>query len=439
MSIRHPRPQDESEKWLAALEVYREPRVAAMLFLGFSAGLPFALVAGTLAAWLTVSGISMTEVGMFAWVGILYAFKFIWAPLVDQVRMPVLCAALGRRRSWMLVAQFGVAGALLAMAFVDPAEQLMLLAGLAVLAAFSSATQDIVIDAWRIEAAPTTQQGAMAAAYQLGYRVALLAATAGALLLGDQVSWPVAYQVMAALMGVGIVTTLVISEPDPANQTAQMTETSIWQTRTWFEEAVVQPFVDFFDRNGRNALLILLFIGIYRISDMVLGVMANPFYLEVGFSASEIAFSAKTVGFAATIAGAVVGGVAVARYGVSGPLFYGAVILALTNFAFAGLAIAGPSIPLLILTNGADSIAQGFTGTVFIAYLSGLTNVSYTATQYALFTSLMVSPGKLLGGFSGVVVDSVGWVAFFGYAFLMGLPAIWLASRVNHWFASEKR
>jgi len=201
---------------------------------------------------------------------------------------------------------------------------------------------------------------------------------------------------------------------------------------------VVQPFVDFFDRNGRNALLILLFIGIYRISDMVLGVMANPFYLEIGFSASEIAFSAKTVGFAATIGGAVIGGVTVMRYGVSGPLLFGAVILALTNFAFAGLALAGPSIPLLILTNGADSIAQGFTSTVFIAYLSGLTNVSYTATQYALFTSLMVLPGKLLGGFSGVVVDSVGWVAFFGYAFLMGLPAIWLATRVNTWFAEEK-
>ena len=346
---------------------------------------------------------------------------------------------LGRRRSWMLLSQLGVAGALLAMAFVDPASRVLLLAGLALLCAFSSATQDIVIDAWRIEAAPTTQQGAMAAAYQLGYRVALLAATAGALLIGDNASWPLAYQAMAALMGVGIVTTFVISEPAPENQTARMTETTIWQTRAWFDEAVVQPFADFFDRNGRNALLILLFIGIYRISDMVLGVMANPFYLEVGFSASEIAFSAKTVGFAATIGGAIIGGVVVARFGLSGPLIFGAVILAVTNLAFAALALAGPSIAMLILVNGADSIAQGFTGTVFIAYLSGLTNISYTATQYALFTSLMVLPGKLLGGFSGLVVDAVGWVAFFGYAFLMGLPAIWLAMQVNHWFATEKR
>jgi len=436
--LAHQRPKGTIEKWLEALGIYGDPRVASMLFLGFSAGLPFALVAGTLAAWLTVAGVSMTEVGMFAWVGILYAFKFVWAPLVDQVRLPLLWGALGRRRSWMLLAQIGVAAALLGMAFVDPTSRLLLLAGLAVFAAFSSATQDIAIDAWRIEAAPTTKQGAMAAAYQLGYRVALLIATAGALLLGDQVSWPAAYQVMAALMGIGIITTLVIREPDPEDQTAVVTEKTIWQSRSWFEEAVVQPFVDFFDRNGKNALLILLFIGIYRISDMVLGVMANPFYLEVGFTASEIAFSAKTVGFAATIGGAVLGGVAVVRYGVSGPLFFGAVILALTNFAFAGLALAGPSIPLLIVTNGADSVAQGFTGTVFIAYLSGLTNVSYTATQYALFTSLMVLPGKLLGGFSGVVVDAVGWVTFFGYAFLMGLPAIWLATRVNTWFAEEK-
>ncbi len=439
MSLTHPRPQDETDKWRAALGVYREPRVAAMLFLGFSAGLPFALVAGTLAAWLTVAGVSMTEVGMFAWVGILYAFKFVWAPLVDQLSVPLLGTSLGRRRSWMLLAQVGVAAALLAMAFVDPAAQTLMLALLALLVAFASATQDIVIDAWRIEAAPTGQQGAMAAAYQLGYRVALLAATAGALLIGDQASWPLAYQLMAALMLVGIITTLVIAEPAPENQTARMTATTIWQTRAWIDEAVVQPFVDFFHRNGKNALLILVFIGIYRISDMVLGVMANPFYLEVGFSASEIAFSAKTVGFAATIAGALIGGLAVARYGVSGPLLFGAIILAVTNLAFAGLALAGPSVPLLILTNGADSIAQGFTGTVFIAYLSGLTNVSYTATQYALFTSLMVLPGKVLGGFSGLVVDAVGWVTFFGYAFLMGLPAIWLATRVNHWFAAEKR
>ncbi len=427
------------QQWLAAVEVYREPRVAAMLFLGFSAGLPFALVAGTLAAWMTRSGVSMAEVGMFAWVGILYAFKFAWAPLVDQLHLPVLTAALGRRRSWMLVAQLGVAAALLGMAATDPATETFTLAWLALLVAFFSATQDIAVDAWRIEAVATDKQAAMAAAYQLGYRVALLAATAGALFIGGTASWPLAYQVMAALMGVGVVTVLVINEPQPLNARKDAPPSPLADTARWLDEAVVQPFADFFARNGRNALLILLFIGIYRISDMVLGVMANPFYLETGFTELQIAGYAKTVGFAAVIAGAALGGVAVARFGLGGPLVFGAVILAVTNLAFAGLAFVGPEVWMLVLTITADNIAQGFTGTVFIAYLSGLTNVSYTATQYALFTSLMVLPGKVLSGFSGLVVEQVGWVTFFVYAALMGVPAIWLATMVNKWFAHERR
>ncbi len=431
------------EAWLAAARVYREPRVAAMLFLGFSSGLPFALVAGTLAAWMTRSGVGMAEVGMFAWVGILYAFKFVWAPLVDQIGLPGLTAWLGRRRSWMLLAQVGVAVALLGMAFTDPVTQTMKLAWLALVAAFFSATQDIAVDAWRIEAAPADQQAAMAAAYQLGYRVALLAATAGALSIGGTLNWPLAYQVMAALMGVGMITVLIIAEPEPLSQ--PMWEalpleniTPMSDPQRWLDEAIVQPFADFFKRNGKNALLILLFIGIYRISDMVLGVMANPFYLEIGFTELQIAGYAKTVGFAAVIGGAALGGLAVARFGLGGPLVFGAVVLAVTNLAFAGLAVAGSNVSLLVLTITADNLAQGFTGTVFIAYLSGLTNVSYTATQYALFTSLMVLPGKVLSGFSGIVVEQVGWITFFVYAALMGVPAIWLATRVNHWFATER-
>jgi len=426
-----------------AARVYREPRVAAMLLLGFSAGLPFALVAGTLAAWMTRSGVSITEVGMFSWVGILYAFKFIWAPLVDQIHLPVLTRVLGRRRSWMLFAQVGVAAALVGMSLIDPVEQIITLAWLALAVAFFSATQDIAVDAWRIEAAPTTQQAAMAASYQLGYRIALLAASAGALVIGGTAGWPIAYQVMAALMLVGMVTVLLVAEPEPLSQ--PMSETMVLRNMTpmshpsrWLDEAIVQPFADFFKRNGSNALLVLLFIGIYRISDMVLGVMANPFYLQTGFTELQIAGYAKTVGFGAVLAGAAFGGVAVARYGLGGPLVFGAVILAVTNLAFAGLAIAGPDVSLLVLTISADNLAQGFTGTVFIAYLSGLTNVSYTATQYALFTSLMVLPGKVLSGFSGGVVEQVGWVTFFFYAAAMGLPAIWLATRVNHWFASER-
>ncbi|MGI9308317.1 MAG: AmpG family muropeptide MFS transporter [Gammaproteobacteria bacterium] len=413
--------------WLQALGIYRHPRVAAMLLLGFSAGLPFALVAGTLAAWLTRSDVSMSSVGMFAWVGILYAFKFLWAPLVDQLRIPVLTAVLGRRRSWMLLSQVGVAGALLAMAALGPTDHLALFAGLAVIVAFSSATQDIAVDAWRIEAVDANLQGAMAASYQLGYRIALLVAGGGALAIGGEYSYELAYQAMAVLMGVGMVTVLVINEPTASLSAAAQQNSISDDPAAWLRHAVVQPFAEFFQRNASQALLILLFIGIYRISDMVLGVMANPFYLDIGFNELQIFGYVKTVGLAAVLGGAALGGVAVARYGLGGPLVFGAIILALTNLSFAGLAVLGANVPFLILTICADNLAAGFTGTVFIAYLSSLTNVSYTATQYALFTSLMVLPGKVLSGFSGVVVDATGWVNFFIYAVLMGVPAIVLA------------
>jgi PAT family beta-lactamase induction signal transducer AmpG len=417
--------------WLQALGIYRHPRVAAMLFLGFSAGLPFALVAGTLAAWLTRAGVSMTSVGMFAWVGLLYAFKFAWAPLVDQLRIPLLTHVLGRRRSWMLLAQIGVAGALVAMAMLGPTENLITFAGLAVFVAFSSATQDIAVDAWRIEAVDPEVQGAMAASYQLGYRVALLISGGGALAIGDEISFSLAYQVMAVLMGIGMITVLVISEPEASLKNTMQHLSIIQEPARWLDEAVIQPFAEFFTRNASQAVVILLFIGIYRISDMVLGVMANPFYLETGFSGLQIFGYVKTVGLFAVLSGAALGGIAVLRYGLGGPLVFGAIILAVTNLSFVGLAIVGANIPFLVLTICADNLAQGFTGTVFIAYLSSLTNVSYTATQYALFTSLMVLPGKFLSGFSGVVVDAVGWISFFLYASLMGIPAIILALMVS--------
>jgi PAT family beta-lactamase induction signal transducer AmpG len=420
-----------SRGWLQSLGIYRHPRVAAMLFLGFSSGLPFALVAGTLAAWLTRAGVSMTEVGMFAWVGVLYAFKFAWAPLVDQIRIPLLTKALGRRRSWMLLGQVGVAVGLAAMATTDPASQLSALAWFAVLAAFSSATQDIAVDAWRIEAVETEMQGAMAASYQLGYRLALLVAGAGALAIGDELSWALAYQLMAMLMGVGMVVVMLIDEPAASAQHAANAPSPVHAPAAWIDQAIVQPFAEFFQRCGSQAILILSLIGIYRISDMVLGVMANPFYLDVGFTGLQIAGYAKTVGLGAVLAGAALGGVAVARMGLGGPLVFGAVILAVTNLGFAVLAISGDSVPMLVVTICADNLAQGFTGTVFIAYLSSLTHVSYTATQYAMFTSIMVLPGKLLSGFSGIVVDAVGWVTFFVYASFMGLPAILLAILVS--------
>ncbi|MEJ2138022.1 MAG: MFS transporter [Gammaproteobacteria bacterium] len=424
-------PKVAAGNWLDAFGIYRHPRVAAMLFLGFSAGLPFVLTAGTLSAWLQRVGLSKASIGMFAWVGILYAFKFAWAPLADQLRIPVLTRVLGQRRSWMLFGQVGVACALAGMAASDPATQLPLLAACALAVAFFSATQDIAVDAWRIEAVDESLQGAMAASYQLGYRLALLVSGAGALAIGGAWSYATAYQLMALFMGIGMVTVMLVPEPESSLAMSAARLSLVNEPAAWFKQAVLEPFIEFFRRNASQALMILVFIGIYRISDMVLGVMANPFYLDIGFTELEIAGYVKTIGLAAVLAGAALGGVAVARYGLGGPLVFGAVILAVTNLSFAGLALLGDNVPALVVTICADNLAQGFTGTVFIAYLSSLTNSAYTATQYALFTSLMVLPGKILSGFSGFVVDAAGWVMFFVYAAGMGLPAILLAVWVS--------
>lgn len=415
--------------WLASARVYLHPRVIAMLFLGFSAGLPFLLVAGTLTAWLALADVSMTEIGMFAWVGIAYSLKFLWAPLVDHLPLPGLTGRLGRRRAWMLLAQFGVIAGLLGIAASDPAVELGRVAAFAVLAAFASATQDIAVDAYRIEAVELRLQGAMAASYQAGYRIAVLAAGAGALLIADFASWELAYRVMAALMAVGVVTVLAIAEPETDAVEIGLSGRGALhrQLAQWFSDAVVGPVLEFFRRHGRAALLLLLFIGCYRISDMVLGVVANPFYVKLGFTLTEIATITKVFGVAVTLTGAALGGLAVARYGLNGPLVFGAVLLAVTNLFFAAMAVVGPELWFLVITISADNLAAGFTGTVFIAYLSGLTNVAYTATQYALFSSLMTLPGKFISGWSGAIVEQVDWVGFFLYAGAMGIPAIVLA------------
>ncbi len=415
--------------WLASAGIYLHPRVIAMLFLGFSAGLPFLLVAGTLSAWLALAEVSMVEIGLFAWVGIAYSLKFIWAPLVDHLPLPGLSARLGRRRAWMLLAQCGVITGLLGIAASDPGTELGRVATFAVLVAFASATQDIAVDAYRIEAVPLRLQGAMAASYQAGYRLAVLAAGAGALLIADFASWELAYRIMAALMAVGVVTVLAIAEPETETVEIGLSGTGALhqQLAQWFSDAVAGPVLEFFRRHGRAAVLLLLFIGCYRISDMVLGVVANPFYLKLGFTLTEIATITKVFGVAVTLAGAALGGLAVARYGLNGPLVFGAVLLAVTNLFFAAMAIVGPELWFLVITISADNLAAGFTGTVFIAYLSSLTNVAYTATQYALFSSLMTLPGKFISGLSGAIVALVDWPGFFLYAGAMGIPAIVLA------------
>ena len=406
----------------SVLGIYTQPRVLAMLVLGFASGLPFPLVFTTLTAWLTTTGVSKSQIGMFAWAGIAYSVKFAWAPLVDRLGIPGLTAWFGRRRSWMLLSQCGVIAVLLLMSVTDPATRLAQIALLTVVLAVCSATQDIVVDAWRIEAVAERLQGAMAAAYQVGYRTAVLVAGAGALYIADLGSWGLAYQVMAALMLPGVLAALLVAEPAVAIGPADANSLT-----DWFSTAVVGPFREFFQRVGGFGFVLLLFIGSYRISDMVLGVMANPFYIDSGFSLSEIATVTKVFGFGITLVGAALGGVAVARYGAARPLVAGAVLLAASNLVFIGLAQAGPDLGWLIAAICADNLAAGFVGTIFIAYLSSLTNVAYTATQYALFTSLMSLPGRLLSGFSGQVVEMSGWVNFFIYTTAAGIPAILLA------------
>jgi MFS transporter, PAT family, beta-lactamase induction signal transducer AmpG len=426
--------------WRAALAVYTRPRVVGMVFLGFAAGLPFLLVFTTLSAWLTEASISRSTIGFFSWVGITYSIKVFWAPVIDRLPFPLLTRVFGKRRGWMLAAQITIASGLAGMALTDPASHMTQLALCALLVAFGSATQDITIDAWRIEAVEQEMQGAMAATYVLGYRLALLTAGAGALYLAELTNWTLTYITMSGLMGIGMLTTLSIPEPSHSdNPHTRMLESRLESSigiagrqglaarfTAWFTDAVISPFVEFFERSGRLAVLILLLVGCYKLSDITMGVMANPFYLDLGFSLTDIANVTKLFGFFMTIAGAGLGGILVVRFGILRPLLVGAVLVASTNLLFVWLAVSEPSLLHLAVVVSADNLSGGLATAAFIAWLSSLTNTSYTATQYALFSSLMTLPAKFLGGFAGIVVDTSGYASFFLYAGLLGIPAILL-------------
>ncbi len=439
-----------THSWSEAFTVYTKPRVIGMLFLGFVAGLPFPLVFATLGFWLRSVDIERATIGFFAWIGITYSIKIFWAPVMDRLALPGL-ARFGQRRSWMLLAQAGIITGLVGMSLTDPATHIVTMALFALLVAFSSATQDIAIDAYRIEAVEPDWQGAMAAMYQAGWRIgAALVAGAGALYLAKYANWTVAYMAMAGAVSVGVVTALVIAEPrhtidratlsgeqrvvDYLSRSAHVSAT--WRAITaWFIGAVICPFTDFVRRNASQAIVILLFVSIYRISDIVLGNMTSSFYIDLGFQFDEIADIAKVFGLLMTLAGAFFGGLLVARFGVMRILLLGAILVAVANLMFAQLAISGKSLTGLAIVISADNFSGGVAGSAFIAYLSGLTNRAYTATQYALFSSLMTLAPKLISGFSGVIVDSYGYVSFFIYASAMGIPAIvlvlYLMRRMN--------
>ena len=431
-------------RWRAAWAVYTEPATLRWLLLGFSAGLPLVLVFGTLSLWLREAGIARTTIGFISWVTLAYGLKWTWAPLVDRLPLPWLTRRFGRRRAWLLASQLTIAAALTGMALSDPQHALTALVLCAVLTAFASATQDIALDAYRIESATVERQAALAAMYQAGYRVAMIWAGAGALTLAAWVDpnagagsayqfrpWTVAYLVMAASMAVGVLTTLFSPEPPARVEAVDPGGTRGERLARWIQSAVIAPFVDFFTRYRWHALLILALIATYRISDVVLGVMANPFYTDQGFSKEEIALVSKTYGLAMTLAGAFVGGVLALRFGVLRVLFAGAALSAVTNLLFAWLATRGHDVWLLTAVVSADNLAGGMASAAFIAFLSSLTNVAYTATQYALFSSTMLLLPKFVGGFSGWVVDQLGYVNFFIGTALLGVPVLLLVGWVQ--------
>jgi PAT family beta-lactamase induction signal transducer AmpG len=427
--------------WLDALRIYRQPRVLSMLFLGFSSGLPFFLVFSTLSAWLRQAGVQRSTIGMLAWVGILYSIKFLWAPIVDRMSLPVLHRLLGRRRAWMLLAQVGLAAGLFHLSLSDPAAGVRSVAIGALFVAFCAATQDIALDAWRIESAPPQLQGAMVAVYQVGYRIALITGSAGALTIADVSGWHASYATMAALVGIGVITTLLVPEPNPGTlrQSAAREERVIawiesrahWPPRLlhageWFVSAVVCPLLDFFGRYGAGlAVLLLVFIGSYRLTEFTMGSMANPLYIDLGYTLKQIAAVVKIYGLAMSLFGVFIAGMLIAKIGLLRMLVLGNVLLFLSNLGFAWLATEHPpSIVALGAVNAFDNLAIAVQGTSLIAFLSGLTSPKYTATQYALFSSLYALPGKILEGTSGFVVEHIGYPAFFVYTASLSIPGL---------------
>ena len=429
----------EKPGWLQTLKVYKEPASLRMLSLGFSAGLPLLLVFGTLSFWLREAGVDRSTIGFLSWVGLAYAFKWVWSPLVDRMPIPLLTRLMGRRRSWLLLAQALIMGGLVSMAFTDPKLALAPMVWCAIAVAFGSATQDIALDAFRIESADADHQAALAATYQTGYRLAMIWAGAGALWIAaraelagaegyQHAAWQTAYLVMAASMLPGVLTVLFSKEPAPRALAPAR------NAAEWLQGALVEPFAEFLRRYRWQAALILALIATYRISDVVMGIMANPFYVDMGYTKDQVASVTKLYGVVMTLVGAFLGGALALRLGVMRVLMLGAVLSAASNLLFAWLSAQGHDVGKLIFVISADNLAGGIASSAFIAYLSSLTNVNYSATQYALFSSMMLLLPKLVAGYSGVYVDQLGYASFFNATALLGVPVlalVWLASRIG--------
>lgn len=425
------------KSWRDSARVYLERRVLAMLFLGFSSGLPFGVLAEPFSSWLFDAGVSKSGIGLFALVSLPYSLKFLWAPLMDRLPLPLMTRLFGRRRGWALLTQGLLLAAIVALGLSDPARDLMMIGVFAVAVAFASASQDIVIDAYRVEILAEDKLAAGAAMAVFGWRLGQVGGGAAGLIFADIFPWPVVFMGMAALVLVGMVTILV--NPEPAEiQTRESEEMEEQAARflerkrhlphrlalilAWLYGAVVCPFVEFASRNGW--LAVLLFIMLYKFGDAVLGVMKIPFFLEIGFSKTEIAGVAKVFGFNAIIAGGFLGGLVLAKMGIMRGLVLCGVLMAASNLIFIAQAWAGHDLGMLTVTIAVENVTTGMGTTAFVAYLSSLCNVAYTATQYALLTSLMAFSRTVMSSGAGWLADHMDWIGFFVVTTLAALPGL---------------
>lgn len=429
-----------TRNWRDSFGVYWHPRILSMALLGFTAGIPYLLVFSTLTAWLTEAGVTRASIGFFTWIGVTYSIKVIWSPVVDRLRLPLLTTMLGQRRSWMLFAQGMIVSGLIGMALTNPATQLLQTAAFALLVAFGAATQDIAIDAWRIESVGVERQAAMSAVYVFCYRIAMIVSGAGALKLATWLSWTQVYCVMAALIGIGTITVLCSAEPERRTLREgvlmeqrvqdfllrnQHLPEKIRNIIAWMIGAVICPFVDFSVRYGRMTFVLLVVVGGFRICDVCMASMAIPFYIDIGFTKGQIAAISGVWGVIMAITGAMIGGVLVPRIGLLRLMLAGVILFPLANLLFALLAtVHHPALWMLTVPISVENLCGGFGMAVLIAWMSSLTSANYTATQYAVFSSLMTLPAKFIGGFSGLVVEAHGYPFFFVYVSSLGIPAI---------------
>ncbi|MGX5672745.1 AmpG family muropeptide MFS transporter [Thermomonas fusca] len=436
------------------LRALRRPKVLAMLLLGFSSGLPLYLVGNTMGYWMRENGSELSAIGFLSWVGLAYTLKFLWAPVIDKTRVPLL-GRLGHRRGWMVLSQVVVALGLAGMAVVQPQggqfqlagfaiEHLLVFGALALAAAFASATQDIVVDAWRIEIADDAEElGLLTSGTQFGYRTALLVTDALILILATYVGWALSYWAMAVLMGVGLCAALFLAREPSASQRPEVTAHVPMWTVSGLWDAIAGPFIAFFKTHGQWALLMLAAISLYRLPDFVMGPMNNPFYADIGISKEFVGEVRASIGLATSLLGIAAAGISAVRFGFVPTLLAGAILGPGSNAAFTWVAYAGGDHAVFVAAMAIDGFSTGFAGTALVAYMSSLTSIGYTATQYALLSSFYALLGKLLKGFSGLAVEQLavgrtlldGYALFFLGTALAGLPALllclWLARRMR--------